>query len=286
MIKTAVFVVAGMGTRFLPATKTIAKEMFPIVDKPLVQYAVEDALKAGATNLVFITSKAKKALEDFFDKDAMLEKELEDAGKVELLKTLQGIVPKNVQISFVRQTEPKGVAHALWCARALLENEPFYMLYPDDLIDNEVSACQQMHEAFLKKPTSILAAQEVPNDKCHLYGVMDIAKQVSENQFLLNAIVEKPKSNPPSNLAAVGRYIVTPDLFAEILKLETSSAKEWPMMDAWSALCAAGGVSAVKIKGTRYDCGSKLGYVQANISLALKHPEIGAELLDWLKNLD
>lgn len=286
MIKTAVFVVAGMGTRFLPATKTIAKEMFPIVDKPLVQYAVEDALKAGATNLVFITSKAKKALEDFFDKDAMLEKELEDAGKVELLKTLQGIVPKNVQISFVRQTEPKGVAHALWCARALLANEPFYMLYPDDLIDNEVSACEQMHQAFLKNPTSILAVQEVSNDKCHLYGVMDIAKQVSENQFLLNAIVEKPKSNPPSNLAAVGRYIVTPELFAEILKLEASTAKEWPMMDAWSVLCAAGGVSAVKINGTRYDCGSKLGYVQANISLALKHHEIGAELLDWLKNLD
>lgn len=133
--------------------------------------------------------------------------------------------------------------------------------------------------------SSVLAVQEVPVDKCHLYGVMDIARQITENQYLLNGIVEKPKSNPPSNLVAVGRYIVTPSLFAEILKLHTSTAKEWPMMEAWTTLCTEGLVSAVKVAGTRYDCGSKLGYVQANISLALKHPEVGAELLDWLKKI-
>ena len=284
-IRTAVFPVAGRGTRFLPATKASPKEMLPIVDKPLIQYAVEEALAAGATKLVFVTGASKRAIEDHFDVDFELETTLEKAGKVELLKLVRDIVPAGVSCIYIRQGVPLGLGHAVLCARPAVGNEPFFVHLADDLIYSDVPCLRQMNELFERYGSSVLGVETVPRDQTGSYGIVAV-EQRKDGQMIVTRIVEKPApEDAPSNLAVVGRYILTPRIFDELERTGGGAGGEIQLTDGIASLLAVEPVSVLPFTGTRYDCGSKIGYLRATVEYGLRHPELGENFRAYLEGV-
>jgi UTP--glucose-1-phosphate uridylyltransferase len=281
-----VFPVAGRGTRFLPATKASPKEMLPIVDKPLIQYAVEEALSAGARNLVFITGSSKRAIEDHFDSDPELEAALEAQGKRELLETVRGILPSWAACIYIRQPAPLGLGHAVLCARPVVGHEPFFVHLADDLIAAEVPVLQQMAEAHASSGGSIVGVQMVDPAETDKYGI--VATGDEEGRLAtVTRIVEKPKpAEAPSSLAVVGRYLLSPTIFDRLENVGRGAGGEIQLTDAIAALLGSEAVHAFRFEGKRYDCGSKLGYLEATVEFGLKHPELGAAFSDYLRQLE
>ncbi len=275
-IKKAVFPVAGMGTRFLPATKASPKEMLPIVDKPLIQYAVEEAVEAGCTDIVFITGRNKRSIEDHFDKAYELETELERKNKNALLELTQNILPEGVNLMYIRQTEALGLGHAVLCAAPAVGNEPFAVILADDLIDAPKGALAQMMDVYNATGSSVLGVETVDPSQTGSYGIVEIEpKDVYQR---VTSIVEKPKpADAPSNLAVVGRYILTPAIFDLLRHTQAGAGGEIQLTDAIATLLQQETVLAHAFSGQRYDCGSKLGYLQATLAYGCKHPEVGAE---------
>ena len=282
-VKKAVFPVAGLGTRFLPATKASPKEMLPIVDKPLIQYAVEEAMDAGITDIIFISSRTKRTVEDHFDKAYELETELEARGKNRDLELVQSIRPAGVNFIYIRQAEALGLGHAVLCAQPVLGNEPFAVILADDLIDGNPPVMKQMVDQYDYYQCSVLGVQQVAPDETASYGIVD-ASPMAERVSRVNAIVEKPKpEDAPSTLAVVGRYILAPRIFHHIQQLKPGAGGELQLTDAIAALLKEQQVLAYAFDGTRYDCGSKLGYLQATVEYALKHNEVSEEFETYLK---
>jgi UTP--glucose-1-phosphate uridylyltransferase len=282
-VTKAVFPVAGLGTRFLPATKASPKEMLPIVDKPLIQYAVEEALAAGVTDLIFITGRGKRAIEDHFDKAYELEAELQAHGKNKLLKEVRGLLPEGVTVSFTRQSEALGLGHAVMCARHLVGDEPFAVMLADDLIDAGVPVLKQMAQVHAAHGGSVIAVQTVPREDTASYGIVSAGESVAKNVSRMSAIVEKPKpEDAPSNLGVVGRYILSPRIFHFLENLRPGAGREIQLTDAIGRLLREETVYAYEFQGTRYDCGSKLGYLKATVNYALKHPEFSTEFRAFL----
>lgn len=286
VITKAVFPVAGLGTRFLPATKASPKEMLPVVDKPLIQYAAEEAIQAGATELIFITGKNKRSIEDHFDIASELEASLEASGKKQILEMLRSILPSHVSCVFIRQPKALGLGHAVLCAKPVVGDAPFSVLLADDLIDAApASATKQMAEVFARKQCSILGVEDVLPSETSSYGIVD-AFNIEENLLQLRSIVEKPKpEDAPSTLAVVGRYVLTAKIFDCLEKVKPGKGGEIQLTDGISDLMALENIFAYRFAGKRYDCGSKLGFMEANVELALKHPEIGQEFAKYLKAL-
>lgn len=278
-ITKAVFPVAGLGTRFLPATKASPKEMLPIVDKPLIQYAVDEAVAAGITELIFVTSSSKRAIEDHFDSNFELEYKLQQQGKIELLNCVKNILPPGVACSYVRQREALGLGHAVLCAAPLVNNEPFAVLLADDLIDGGNKFClQQMIEVFEKTQNSVIAIEEVEHTETDKYGIVGV-DDAKTNPLHINQLIEKPKpQDAPSNLAIVGRYILTPEIFPFLSETKPGAGKEIQLTDAIAKLLQTQQIYGWKFQGKRYDCGSKLGYLEATFAYALKHPELGIDV--------
>jgi UTP--glucose-1-phosphate uridylyltransferase len=277
-ITKAVFPVAGLGTRFLPATKANPKEMMPIVDKPLIQYAVEEAVAAGITELIFVTNSSKRAIEDHFDSNYELESTLQDRGKQDLLDIVRGILPEGVSCAYIRQKSPQGLGHAVLCAKQLVMNEPFAVLLADDLIDGGESPClKQMVERFARIERSIIAVEKIAPSETKKYGIVDV-NSAEDTLAPINGIIEKPDpQNAPSNLGVVGRYILTPRIFALLEQTSKGSNGEIQLTDAIAKLRLEQEVYAYQFEGLRYDCGSKLGYLQATVAYALKHPELAVD---------
>jgi UTP--glucose-1-phosphate uridylyltransferase len=285
-IRKAVFPVAGLGTRFLPATKASAKEMLPIVDKPLIQYAVQEAISAGAQELIFITGRSKNSIMDHFDKAYELEAELQGRGKEKLLAAVQDIVPPGVTCIFIRQAEALGLGHAVLCAWPAVGDEDFYVILADDLIDGRLQpALAQMHRVYQQYGTSVLAVQRVPQEDVSSYGIVD-TQPVGPGLSEIRRMVEKPKpEDAPSNLAVVGRYILTPRIFKLLERTQRGAGGEIQLTDAISAMLQEQTVLAYEFEGTRYDCGSKLGYLRANVEYALQHPELAEDFRAYLEKL-
>lgn len=282
-VRKAVFPVAGMGTRFLPATKASPKEMLPIVDKPLIQYAVEEAVAAGITDLIFIIGRSKRAIADHFDKAYELETELEQRGKHETLELLRNMLPSNVNCIYIRQAEALGLGHAVQCAYPAVGNEPFAVILADDLIDAEPSVMKQMVDLYDYYHSSIIGVQNIPAEETASYGIVG-AKPLADNLSIVETIVEKPKpENAPSTLGVVGRYILTPSIFNHLATLQSGSGGEYQLTDAIAGLLKEQQVLAYEFAGVRYDCGSKIGYLEATVEYALKHPEVKDEFQDFLK---
>ena len=284
-IRSAVFPVAGRGTRFLPATKASPKEMLPIVDKPLIQYAVEEALSAGARHLVFITGSSKRAIEDHFDSDPELEAALEAQGKQELLQTVRGILPSWASCIYIRQPAPLGLGHAVLCALPVVGHEPFFVHLADDLIDAEVPVLQQMAEAHAATGGSIVGVQSVDPAETDKYGI--VATGGEQGRLAeVTRIVEKPKpAEAPSSLAVVGRYLLSPAIFDRLENIGRGAGGEIQLTDAIAALLESEKVHAFRFQGKRYDCGSKLGYLEATVEFGLKHPDLGDRFSGYLKAL-
>ena len=281
-IKKCVFPVAGMGTRFLPATKASPKEMLPIVDKPLIQYAVEEAVEAGCTEMVFITGRNKRSIEDHFDKAYELETELELRQKDKLLAHVRDILPSNITCMYIRQTEALGLGHAVLCAQAAVGNEPFAVILADDLIDTPKGALKQMVDVYNQSGNSILGVETVDPSQTGSYGIVEVEK-LKSYQRIIN-IVEKPKpEEAPSNLAVVGRYILTPRIFDLLTNLPRGAGGEIQLTDGIARLLDHEFVLAHAFDGKRYDCGSKLGYLEATVAYGLKHPETGEQFKELLK---
>lgn len=282
-IRKAVFPVAGLGTRFLPATKASAKEMLPIVDKPLIQYAVMEAVAAGAEELVFVTSNNKNSILDHFDRSYELEKTLEEKGKTDVLKMLREVLPKGVSCIYIRQPEALGLGHAVACAEVAVGDEDFSVILADDLIDGRLRPClAQMQRIYSEFGTSVIAVQRVPKEETHKYGIVEV-EEIRPGLSEIKRIVEKPKpEDAPSNLAVVGRYILNPRIFKLIETTERGAGGEIQLTDAIARMLEEQTVLAYEFEGTRYDCGSKLGYLQANVDYALKNPEFGEEFSTWL----
>ncbi len=274
-VTKAVFPVAGLGTRFLPATKANPKEMMPIVDKPLIQYAVEEAVAAGITELIFVTSSSKRAIEDHFDSNFELEFNLEKRGKEDLLAIVRGILPEGVTCAYIRQQSPRGLGHAVLCARQLVMNEPFAVLLADDLIDGGTVPClSQMVAAYTEVHASIVAVQPVDLNETEKYGIVDVANS-EEGLMQMRGVIEKPSRQfAPSNLGVVGRYILTPAIFPLLERTAAGSGGEIQLTDAIAELLKQESAWAYRFAGKRYDCGAKLGYLEATIAYALKHPEL------------
>ncbi|HEX5047377.1 MAG TPA: UTP--glucose-1-phosphate uridylyltransferase GalU [Gammaproteobacteria bacterium] len=284
-IRTAVFPVAGHGTRFLPATKASPKEMLPIVDKPLIQYAVEEALAADVEKLVFITGSSKRAIEDHFDTDAELERQLQESGKHDLLALIENIVPPGVTCLYVRQGMPLGLGHAVLCAKAAVGDEPFFVHLADDLIYSDVPCLKQMRLHFEKHDTSVLAVETVPHDQTGSYGIVAVQNEKSGAQRVTR-IVEKPKpKDAPSNLAVVGRYILTPAIFAKLEKTQRGAGGEIQLTDGIASLLGDEPVHVLPFQGVRYDCGSKIGYLRATVEYGLRHPELGEGFRAYLQSV-
>ncbi len=285
-IRKALFPVAGLGTRFLPATKASPKEMLPVVDKPLIQYAVQEALSAGAEELIFITGRSKNAIMDHFDKAYELEAELEARGKSDMLKVVQEILPPHATCIFIRQAEALGLGHAVACGRAAIGNEDFAVILADDLIKGESATCmEQMRRVYEEFGASVIAVQEVAPEEIHRYGVVEI-KPISEGLGEVTGIVEKPSAEEaPSNWAVVGRYILTPHVLDILEATDPGAGGEIQLTDAIAEALKQQTVLAMRFDGKRYDCGSKLGYLQANVELALSHPEFGAQFANYLRDL-
>jgi UTP--glucose-1-phosphate uridylyltransferase len=282
-LRKAVFPVAGLGSRFLPATKASPKEMLPIVDKPLIQYAVEEAAAAGITEMVFVTGRNKRAIEDHFDKAYELETELERKGKGALLDMVRSVLPEGVRCIYIRQAEPLGLGHAVLCAQPIVGDEPFAVILADDLMDSQPPAMVRMAQLFAREDSSLLGVEEVPRDQTQSYGIVTI-DAMQEDTARIHSIVEKPKpADAPSNFAVIGRYVLTPRIFDLLGEVVPGAGGEIQLTDAISGLLTYERVLAVRLPGKRYDCGSKLGYLQASVELGLRHPEIGKEFARYLK---
>ena len=283
-VKAAVFPVAGRGTRFLPVTKASPKEMLPIVDKPLIQYAVDEALSAGADTLIFITGSSKRAIEDHFDSNPELEAVLQAQGKQELLDTLRGILPSWASCVYIRQPAPLGLGHAVLCARPVVGNAPFMVHLADDLIDANTPCLKQMAEVFEKYQGSVLGVQNVPKQDTDKYGIVTLEKSIAPRVGKMSHIVEKPKPDKaPSTLAVVGRYLLTGAIFEDLAKIGKGAGGEIQLTDGIARLMQREPIYSFEFEGKRYDCGSKLGYLQATVEYGLKHPSLGAEFAEYLK---
>jgi UTP--glucose-1-phosphate uridylyltransferase len=279
----AVFPVAGLGTRFLPATKAMPKEMLTVVDKPLIQYAVEEAIASGITELIFVTGRSKRAIEDHFDKAYELEIELENKKKKDLLEIVRSIKPSHVDCVYVRQSEALGLGNAVLCAEKLVGNDPFAIILADDLLTGPVPALQQMINVYSHYHSSVIGVEKITKDQSRSYGVIS-GKKLEKNLLKLDDIVEKPApEDAPSNLGVVGRYILTPQIFSHIKNLKPGSGGEYQLTDAIQTLLQKEQVLAYQYDGIRYDCGSKLGYLKATVEFALRHPEVSAEFKSYLK---
>jgi UTP--glucose-1-phosphate uridylyltransferase len=279
VVRTAVFPVAGRGTRFLPATKAMPKEMLPVVDKPLVQYAVEEAIEAGVTKLVFVTGSSKRAIEDHFDHDPELERALSNAGKQDLLDLVKAVLPAGVSCVYIRQGEPLGLGHAVLCARPAVGDEPFYVHLPDDLIRSETGCLAQLAQHYATHGSSVLAVQEVPQARTRDYGIVAI-----DAESRLTRIVEKPApENAPSRLAVVGRYLLTPGIFEILAATGRGAGGEIQLTDGIARLLQRESVFTLPFQGRRYDCGSKLGYLEATVDYALADPALRESLMTHLR---
>lgn len=283
IVKKAVFPVAGLGTRFLPATKANPKEMLTVVDKPLIQYAAEEAVNAGIEELIFVTSSSKRAIEDHFDKNYELESELERKGKTDLLKIVREVVPANVTCVYVRQPEALGLGHAVLCAKPVVGDEPFAVILADDLINNSGNCVLgQMISVYNDHHASILGVEEVPAEETEKYGIVDPG-DTNGRVSQVNSIVEKPlPEEARSNLAVVGRYVLTPSIFKHLEKIPRGAGGEIQLTDAIEQLLGDEQVLAYRFEGKRYDCGSKLGYLQATVEFALEHPELRDDFREYL----
>lgn len=284
LIETAVFPVAGRGTRFLPATKASPKEMLPVVDKPLIQYAVEEALAAGARRLVFITGASKRAIEDHFDSDLELENMLKSQGKSDLVKQLHSVLPSYATCIYIRQPAPLGLGHAVLCAKPAVGNEPFFVHLADDLIDADQPCLAQMSNVYEAKRASVIGCEVVPRKETDKYGIVEV--EAGGVTARIRSIVEKPKpSAAPSNLAVVGRYLLSPAIFAHLERIGRGAGGEIQLTDGIARLLQEEAVYAHRFTGIRYDCGSKLGYLEATVSYALKHPQFGNQFRRYLRTV-
>lgn len=284
-IKKAVFPVAGLGTRFLPATKAMAKEMLTVVDKPIIQYAVEEAFDAGIEQIIFVTGRGKKALEDHFDRSFELELTLEKKKRYETLKMLQELVPKTGTIVYTRQNEPLGLGHAIWCARDIVGDEPFAVLLADDLIQSCTPVLSQMISRFDRLRASLVAVMEVDMDQTDKYGILD-ADEIEDNVVRVRGMVEKPSpGEAPSNLAIIGRYILTPRIFDYLGQNKTGAGGEIQLTDAMGHLLKEQPIFGYKFNGTRFDCGDKAGFQMANLAFAMERPEIREKLAKFINQL-
>ena len=282
LLRKAVFPIAGLGTRFLPATKASPKEMLSVVDKPLIQYAVEEAYAAGIRHMIFVTSRTKRSVEDHFDAAYELETELELAGKSGLLQLARGIAPEDMMCTYVRQSRALGLGHAVLCAKELVGSEPFAVLLADDLMVGTPAIMTQMVARFAEQQTSILAVQDIPRAHTQRYGIVR-GESVTADLVNLAGIIEKPAPEAaPTTLAVAGRYILTPGIFAELEHVSRGVGGEIQLTDAIAQLLHREKVFAYRYQGTRYDCGSKLGFLQATVDLAEQHQEVGAEFSSWL----
>ncbi|MFZ2628998.1 MAG: UTP--glucose-1-phosphate uridylyltransferase GalU [Rugosibacter sp.] len=281
-ITKAVLPVAGLGTRFLPATKASPKEMMPIVDKPLIQYAVEEAAAAGITDMIFVTGRSKRAIEDHFDKAYELENELDRRGKTETLEFVRQLMPKNIHCIYIRQPEALGLGHAVLCAKPAIGDDPFAVLLADDLIDGGTPVMKQMVDAYDDYQCSLLGVEDVPREDTRSYGIV-ASDPCGENVETVSAIVEKPHpDDAPSTLAVVGRYVLSPRIFHHLGNLRNGSGGEIQLTDGIAALLKEERVLAYRYQGMRFDCGSKIGYLQATIEFGLRHPETGVALRKYL----
>jgi len=285
-VNKAIFPVAGLGTRFLPATKAQPKEMLPVVDKPLIQYAVEEAYAAGIRQMIFVNGRNKRAIPDHFDTAYELESELEAAGKQELLDLVHSIKPDDMECIYIRQPKALGLGHAVLCAQCVVVNEPFAVLLADDLMVGQPPIMKQMVDQFEEWHASIIAVQEVPSEHTKRYGIV-AGTSVNDRMMDLTHIVEKPAPEAaPSRLGVAGRYILTPGVFREISQLPRGVGGEIQLTDGIATLMRREKVFAYRYHGKRYDCGSKEGFLQANVELALAHPELGAGFREYLKALE
>lgn len=279
-VRKAIIPAAGLGTRFLPATKAMPKEMLPIVDKPTIQYIVEEAIASGIEDILIVTGKGKRAIEDHFDNSFELEQLLESKGKLDVLDEVKK--SSNVEIHYIRQKEPKGLGHAVWCARKFIGDEPFAVLLGDDIVDAETPGLKQLMNEYDKLGRSVIGVQTVEENETHRYGIVDPAVQ-DGRRYQVNQFVEKPApGTAPSNLAIMGRYILTPEIFEILEKQETGAGGEIQLTDAIQTLNEKQFVYAYDFEGTRYDVGEKLGFIQTTIEMALKRPELRDDLLAYL----
>jgi UTP--glucose-1-phosphate uridylyltransferase len=285
VITKAVFPVAGMGTRFLPATKASPKEMLPVVDKPLIQYAVEEAVAAGITELVFITGRGKRAIEDHFDMAFEVESDLATRGKHEMLDMVRNVIPRHVKCIYLRQQQPLGLGHAVLCAQPVIGDDPFAVILADDLIDGKPPVMKQMVDVYREKRCSLLGVQKVARADTRQYGIVKPGR-CSGKLYAVESIVEKPKpEKAPSTLGVVGRYILTPRIFHHLQRVQAGAGGEIQLTDGIAALISEEPLFAYQFDGIRYDCGSKLGYLKANVAYGLKHPETGRAFSSYIKSL-
>ncbi|MES2665682.1 MAG: UTP--glucose-1-phosphate uridylyltransferase GalU [Pseudomonadota bacterium] len=285
-VTKAIFPVAGLGTRFLPATKSIPKEIMTLVDRPLIQYAIDEARAAGIKEFIFVTSRGKSALEDYFDNAPELESELRRKGKTEQLEALKDTNMDSGAIAYVRQNRPMGLGHAVWCARRLIGNEPFAVLLPDDVIAAEKPCLQQMIEAYEQTGGNMVAAMEVSPERASSYGVLDISEDMG-SIVQAKGMVEKPKvGTAPSNLAVIGRYILTPKVMTNLNKMKAGAGGEIQLTDAIAAeVDSKAGVYGFRFRGQRYDCGSKAGFLQATVAFGLARPDLSEEFSVYLHDM-
>ena len=288
-IRKAIFPVAGLGTRFLPATKASPKEMLPIVDKPIIQYAVEEAIAAGITELIFVTSITKRSIEDHFDTNYELEDKLRKAGKDSFLQMVRNIIPKGISCAYIRQPEAKGLGHAVLCAKQLIGDDPFAVILADDLIYSPGSGClSSMTKLAKEKDTNVIAVEKVMREEVRKYGVIE-PKEITSDIYAIQKIIEKPNvEDAPSNLVAVGRYVLTSRILSILESTPPGAGGEIQLTDAIAKLLEEQEVLAYEFKGKRYDCGSKLGYLAATVEYGLKHPELAEEFKNtfasWIYN--
>jgi UTP--glucose-1-phosphate uridylyltransferase len=284
-IKKAVFPVAGLGTRFLPATKANPKEMLPIVDKPLIQYAVEEAIQSGITELIFVTGRNKRSIEDHFDKNVELEASLIASNKNLLLESIRSIIPSHVKCIYTRQSEPLGLGHAVLQAKTIINDEPFAVLLADDLTDADTPVLKQLILQHQKEQSSVIAIEDIPKEKTVQYGIVDVGDS-KDNLYKINSIVEKPQPlDAPSTLGVIGRYVFNPEIFDCLEKIKPGKGGEIQLTDAIQMLLSQQAIFAYLFEGKRYDCGDKLGFIKANIEFSKKHPEIGKEFTAFLKSV-
>lgn len=282
-VKKAIIPAAGLGTRFLPATKAQAKEMLPIVDKPTLQYIIEEAIASGIEEILIVTGRNKKCIEDHFDRSVELELELEKKGKSAMLEMVQDI-SNMVNIHYIRQKEPKGLGHAVHCAKSFIGNEPFAVLLGDDIVDAKTPCLKQMINAYDEYKTSILGVQQVDKDKVNKYGILDV-KYIEDRVYKVKDMVEKPAiEEAPSNIAILGRYIITPAIFAILENQEPGKGGEIQLTDALQTLATKEAIYAYNFEGRRYDVGDKLGFLEATVDFALKRPELRDDFVEFLRN--
>ncbi len=285
VIKKAVLPVAGLGTRFLPATKANPKEMLPVVDKPLIQYAVEEAIQSGITELIFVTGRNKRSIEDHFDKNIELEASLMASNKNFLLESIRSIIPSHVKCIYIRQSEPLGLGHAVLQSKKIINDEPFAVLLADDLTDANTPVLKQLITQYQKEQASVIAIEDIPKEKTVQYGIVNV-NSAKDNLYKINSIVEKPQpKDAPSTLGVIGRYIFNPEIFDCLEKIKPGQGAEIQLTDAIQMLLSQQSIFAYQFEGKRYDCGDKLGFMKANVEFSKKHLEIGKEFIAFLKSV-